>query len=84
MEPIAEVGPGGEFLSHDHSLSQWRSLWVPGVFDRQRLEPWQEDGSRDINSHLRERAVALMDSHTVPLLTAAAKAEIKRVLSGKA
>lgn len=63
VETIQDVGPGGQFLNHDHTLAHWRELWQPAFFDRQRLEPWQERGSHDVNYHLRERAAALMDSH---------------------
>ena len=41
VEAIAAVGPGGEFLSHDHTLRHWRELWVPRFFDRQRLDKWR-------------------------------------------
>jgi trimethylamine--corrinoid protein Co-methyltransferase len=81
VEVINEVGPGGEFLSHDHSLAHWRELWLPKQFDRQRLEPWQEAGSLTINDHLRDKAVSLMEEHKVEPLAPAAQQEIERILA---
>jgi trimethylamine--corrinoid protein Co-methyltransferase len=80
VDVIDAVGPGGEFLSHDHTLAHWRELFVPELFDRQRLEPWQQRGARDINARLRDKTVALMESHRVPPLADSAEAEIERLL----
>ena len=81
LDVIHEVGPGGEFLSHEHTMSHWRELWLPQHFDRQRLEPWEEDGGKDVTARVREATVALMDEHTVAPLPAAAENEIARILA---
>jgi trimethylamine--corrinoid protein Co-methyltransferase len=81
VDVIHEVGPGGEFLSHEHSMSHWRELWLPQVFDRQRLGAWEKQGSRDVNARLRETAIALMDTHEVEPLADSAESEIERILS---
>lgn len=80
VEVINAVGPGGDFLSHPHTLSHWRELWVPTVFDRQRLGPWEEKGSKSVNDRLREKTISLLDSHQVPALSDSANAEIDYVL----
>jgi trimethylamine--corrinoid protein Co-methyltransferase len=77
---IHDVGPGGEFLSHDHTMAHWRELWLPRVFDRQRLDPWEERGSKDINARLREQAITLMDEHQVEPLAGPVEDEIERIL----
>jgi trimethylamine--corrinoid protein Co-methyltransferase len=83
LDVIDEVGPGGEFLSHEHTLSQWKSLWVPQLFDRSQLEAWQEAGAKGLNERLREATIALMDEHQVEPLSDAAEAEIERILQRK-
>jgi trimethylamine--corrinoid protein Co-methyltransferase len=80
VDVIDEVGPGGEFLSHDHTMAHWRELWDPQIFDRQRLESWQGQGSRDVNARLREVTVSLMDEHEVEPLADSVDAEIERIL----
>lgn len=81
LDVIHEVGPGGEYLSHDHTMAHWREYWLPQNFDRQRLESWQEGGSTSINGRLREQAIALMDEHQVPPLPASTLAEIEQILT---
>ena len=80
VEAIAAVGPGGEFLSHDHTLRHWRELWVPHFFDRQRLDKWREAGSPILNDRLREYTIDLMNSHRPPPLPAAVESEIAAIL----
>lgn len=80
LGPIADVGPGGEFLSHAHSMAHWREFWLPQVFDRQRLAPWEEQGSKDLNARLREKTLAIMSSHQVSPLPESVEREIEAVL----
>lgn len=81
LDAIRDVGPGGEFLSHEHTMTHWRELWLPQIFDRQRLEPWLEDGGHSVNHRLREATLALMDEHTVPSLPPSVDAEIDYILT---
>ncbi|MBI3242370.1 MAG: trimethylamine methyltransferase family protein [Chloroflexi bacterium] len=80
VKVIDEVGPGGEFMSHDHTLAHWRELWLPQLFDRQRLDSWREHGSKNINARLREATVSLMDTHKVESLPASVDSEIDYIL----
>lgn len=80
VDVIHAVGPGGEFMSHDHTLAHWRELWVPHLFDRQRLESWEQRGAKDLNARLREKTVALIDEHQVEPLPEAVEAEIETIL----
>ncbi|MAU01542.1 MAG: trimethylamine methyltransferase [Anaerolineaceae bacterium] len=81
LDVIHAVGPGGEFLSHDHTMAHWREYWQPQLFDRQRLESWQEDGKQDINGRLRDQVIAIMDEHQVEPLPSAIDSEIDKILS---
>jgi trimethylamine--corrinoid protein Co-methyltransferase len=80
VDVIHEVGPGGEFLSTDHTMAHWRELWLPQIFDRQRLGPWEEQGAKTINDRLREKTIALMDDHTVEPLPDSVIQEIDAIL----
>ena len=82
VDVIQAVGPGGEFLSHDHSMAHWRELWLPQVFDRQRLDSWEASGSKNVNARLREKTVSIMEGHRVDPLPAAVEAEIEKILAG--
>jgi len=81
IDVVDEVGPGGQFLSHDHTMRHWRELWTPALFDRQRLEPWMEKGSKTMRMRIREATLAILDSHRVEPLPASVDAEIDYILA---
>jgi trimethylamine--corrinoid protein Co-methyltransferase len=68
VKVIQEVGPGGEYLSHPHTLSHWRELWLPQIFDRQSLGKWRENGGKSTGDRLKEVTVSILEEHTVALL----------------
>ncbi len=80
LEAIQAVGPGGEFMSHDHTLAHWRELWLPRLFDRRRLEPWLERGGKNLEARLTEKTIALMDEHRAEPLPPAVDDEVERIL----
>jgi trimethylamine--corrinoid protein Co-methyltransferase len=80
VEVIDQVGPGGQFMSHDHTLSHWRELWSPQLYDRQRLDRWEKQGAKDINNRVRQRTLAIMDEHRVEPLPTSIENEIERLL----
>jgi trimethylamine--corrinoid protein Co-methyltransferase len=81
LDVIDQVGPGGEFMSHDHTMAHWRELWQPTVFDRQRLDRWEKQGSKNINARLKECTLAIMDEHSVPPLSDSVEQEIEAILA---
>jgi trimethylamine--corrinoid protein Co-methyltransferase len=60
---IDRVGPGGEFMSDEHTLAHWRELWMPKLFDRSRLARWEARGSKNINTRMKEATLAILDNH---------------------
>ncbi|NOZ50913.1 MAG: trimethylamine methyltransferase [Chloroflexi bacterium] len=81
VDVIHEVGPSGEFLSHDHTMAHWREFWQPQIFDRQLLETWQEKGSRSFRQRLQDATLAILDSHQPESLPAHVDAELDRILA---
>ncbi len=80
VEVVNDVGPGGQFLSHEHTMAHWRELWTPKVFDRQRLDPWLEKGGKDTKTRVREMTLAILDSYQPEPLPASVDAEIEYIL----
>jgi trimethylamine--corrinoid protein Co-methyltransferase len=48
FDTLKQVGPQGEFVTHPHTLSEYRSLYNPRLFDRSSYLQWEENGSEDI------------------------------------
>lgn len=62
---IAEVGPGGNFLSHKNTFKHAKSLSKWKLFDRHPRESWQAQnpGGKTITDRAYEKALELLDKH---------------------
>ncbi len=60
-----EVGHGGHFLSHAHTLKHFKEeLWRPSIFTRKPMTTWKADGKRDTETRIREEIKDLAANHT--------------------
>ncbi len=82
LDVIHSVGPGGEFISTDHTMDHFRDFWEPTLFNRQRLDDWLEAGGKRLGERLRERTVAILDEHEPEPLSEHARQEIAYILNG--
>lgn len=80
VDVIHHVGPGGEFLTHPHTMTHWRELWLPQLFDRQRLSKWQEQGAKALDNRLRETTLNLMNEHRAEALPGPIDRELSEIL----
>jgi trimethylamine--corrinoid protein Co-methyltransferase len=67
LAEIAEVGPGGDFLTADLTLRHFReAAFRSPIFPRLSLESWQERGSPRAEDLLRKHTIELMATHPAP------------------
>ena len=68
VEAIKEVGPGGNYLMHDTTLENFRSLlWMPTLFNRQMYKTWKMKDGKTIRDKARARARELIAKHDFEL-----------------
>ncbi len=60
VDAINEVGPGGTFLTHDHTFKGFRWFWQPRLQDRHQREDWARLGEKSLGDRLKERTLELM------------------------
>ena len=83
LDVIDEAGPGGAFLTTEHTMRHFTSeFWFPRLFDRERYPKWKESGSRTLLERLNEEANRILEEHTPEPLTDATRSEIDDVLGG--
>jgi trimethylamine--corrinoid protein Co-methyltransferase len=67
LAEIAEVGPGGDFLTAEQTLRHFReAAFTSPIFPRLSLEAWQERGGPRADDLLRRYTIELMASHPAP------------------
>jgi trimethylamine--corrinoid protein Co-methyltransferase len=63
LDVINEVGPAGNFLTHDHTISHMKEISEAKLFDRRKREAWAADGSKDIVECAYEKAKQILATH---------------------
>lgn len=63
LDVIADVGPFGDFLSHDHTMAHMREQSQPALIDRRVREDWQRQGSSTIQERALEKAREILRTH---------------------
>ena len=81
MDIISEVGPGGEYLTSDHTLKHMQQISAEGLFNRMSREKWidQLDG-RSITASAYEKARFLLEHHQPTPVGAFARQEMQGII----
>jgi trimethylamine--corrinoid protein Co-methyltransferase len=79
LEAIREVGPGGTFLTHEHTMEHMRGLWLSTLMDRRPYGVWEKkkDGARD---WARDKAKHILATHHPSALELKLEAELRRII----
>jgi len=64
LDIIDKVGPGGNFLAEEHTVSHMRSeFFFPKVSDRSKREKWLLEGGKDARERAKEMAKDILAKH---------------------
>lgn len=63
FDVIQDVGPGGEFITHDHTLAHMRQQSQGELFDRSARDAWVASGSKSIVEEAYDRAAQIVEIH---------------------
>ncbi len=83
LEAIREVGPGGDYLTAEHTRSTMRGLWQSRYLDRRPYGQWEEDPDA-LHRAALERARTLLRDHRPVALDPALDAELTRIIESHA
>ncbi len=77
---IQEVGPFKDFLSHENTLLNMRTMSRPNIIDRSRRDNWQSKGSMDLYSKASEEARHILKTYKPPQLPEAVVSSIRSII----
>jgi trimethylamine--corrinoid protein Co-methyltransferase len=81
LDILKEVGPGGEFLSHDHTYDHWKEWFRPTIIDRSNFETWTENGSKNYTDRLEPEVDRILESHEPEPLDENIIQEMKKIIN---
>lgn len=84
-DTIADVGPGGLFLAHEHTLARFRTdLFMSPLFRSQAYPTWVKQGSRTADDIATDQWQALLESYQDPGIDDALDAELREFIDRRA
>ncbi len=63
LDVIESVGPGGEYITHEHTYNNMKQQSQVDLFDRNTRDVWEERGSKDIVEKSYEKALDILKNH---------------------
>lgn len=82
VDVIDRVGPGGNFLSDDHTMNHFREEhWQPRLMDRWNYETWATQGEETMADRIRERTREILATHKGPQVSDEVKEKIEAILN---
>ena len=83
LDAISKVGPGGDFLSSDHTLDHYREMWTPGISDRNTFERWSELGSSSMEDRCRQKIKEILSAPLQAYKADVIDAALSVIMEGK-
>jgi len=83
LDLIDKVGPGGEYLTSEHTLKHFRKNWYPELMSRSPYERWVGQGSKDLKTKATEKVRHILENHQPKPLEPKLKAELRKIIRNK-
>jgi trimethylamine--corrinoid protein Co-methyltransferase len=80
LDVIHEVGPGGQYLSHEHTFQNFRQNWVPELFNRTSNEEWKSEGSLTLGDVATQKVQKILQEHPAPPISEELSKELDKVI----
>ncbi len=80
LDLIDKVGPGGEYLSSDHTLKHFKKNWFPDLISRLPYDKWEKECNKDLGTRANERVKYILENHTPEPLEEQLKNELREII----
>jgi len=80
LDVIRQVGPGREYMTHDHTYHHMRELSRSRLFDRSTRDVWEAAGEKDVLTRAYEKARTILGDHRPAPLPEGAEEAMQSVL----
>ncbi|MDR0719118.1 MAG: trimethylamine methyltransferase family protein [Treponema sp.] len=79
LDAIREVGPGGSFLTAEHTLEHYHENWIPGVSDRNTFERWTQLGATTMEQRVKVKIKEILGEAPRPANADKVDAVLKKI-----
>jgi len=82
IDVIGDVGPFGDFLSHDHTMAHMRETSQPLIIDRRVREDWNAGGASTVHDRALAKARTILETQVPAPLPDGVAAELADIIRG--
>ncbi len=84
LEVIDEVGPGGHYLTHEHTIKYFKEeTWYPRFMNREPFYSWLENGRPEMKKFLEEEVRSLLAEEAESKLTSSQIQEMEKIIASE-
>ncbi len=80
LKVIDEVGPGGEYVTHDHTYEHWKEWFLPKLMDRSDWETWNAEGAKTMLDRVNEETQRILDTHEPEPIDDTIRKDLKAII----
>ncbi len=80
IDPIKEIGPGGDYLMHDHTFKWMKSQSEPELIDRKMREDWENAGALSAYDRAMVKVGYILENHIPDPLSDDVSAKIRAIV----
>lgn len=80
LDVIEELGPEGDYLSHDHTYKHYKDAYYSRLVDKRQYSIWQEQGATTMEERAAKWVDELLESHQVEPLPEDVQRGIKKIV----
>lgn len=81
LQLIDEVGPGGEYVTRDHTFEHWRDWFYPKLQDRTTYETWEQQGKKTMDDRIQEETERILKEYEPEPIDDKIYAELKAIIA---
>ena len=79
LKAIDQAGPGGMFLTEEHTMRNFRKNWFPSMMNRQNFDGWAAGGSLSLEEKANRRVRGILEGHQPEPLADDVAAELEKM-----
>jgi len=80
LDVIEELGPTGNYLTHEHTLAHFREPYYSKLADKRQHSQWVEQGATTMEQRAAEQVEEILSNHEPELLPADVQRDIKKII----
>ncbi len=83
VDVIADVGPGGNFMSEYHTAKHFRNeWWFPTLHDRGRYDEWAAGGKQTMADRAKQKLLRILETHKPAPISSGLASKLEDIIKG--